>query len=276
MSNDCCICHEPGRLVDQELRRVATQYRESDNFLNFICVYLMQAEEIEKALCDIQPNIHLLGIIANVPRCWCNIKKRVFFGLKKTEKVPYFGFQYPLDDGPISNDCLGGFDGIDWKEPADPDACADAATAYCCDDPSYSGFCGTEWNCGLYPEYEDYCFDDDIEYTKIVSATIARDRSDGTIESVLSVARILWGDQVELLDSKNGNVVLWIGRNLTDDEKLLADFYKTRLPIPMGVSVDVVDNIVFPAFGFNPPIEGVVPCNTLVSGFCNGHFLKRY
>ncbi len=267
-------CYVEGALVEEELCKLATQYRESTNFKAFIAVFLTEAELIQKALCDsVEIDIDRLGNIINFPRCWCNIKRKVVFGFEKP-LIKYFGFTYEVGETEVvGEDCLEGLDDGHWQLPGMIDDCNLAHLQGCCivNDPTNEGFCEGDFICDQFPSHIDHCFDDDVEYAMLLRAKLVADKAIGTIDDILDVAKIMYGDQTTAFFDHHGEVWLSINRTLTDNEIFLMDFYKNLLPAPVGVSITIIDG-AFQQFGFTNS-----PCLTdRIGGFCDGVNMRRY
>jgi len=264
-------CYEEGRLVNDTLEKIATQYRESNNFKDFIKVYLKDLEAIQLALCETEiVGLDRLGEIVNFPRCFCNIKKKRWFGFTQLQKF-WFGFDY-VDGETVKEDpaYLTGLDSGSWKSKND----SMNTPTICCspDESTVLGFCEGEFNCGKLPEYEDYCFEDDEHYAKLLRLKILSDNSDNSLSDIKLGLQILFGDQVYFLQERSGEVTFNVGRKFTTEEKLLLDFYKLLLPAPIGVKVSLYESFDVPVFGFG----GSDCCGDWLGGFCSGLFHRRY
>jgi len=267
-------CYTPGQLVSDALCKLATQYRESPKLKAFITVFIEEVELVQKALCDsAELDLDRLGVLLNFPRCWCNIKRRVWFGLEKPAPL-YFGFNYEVGETPsVAESCLGGFDEARWIHPDDNPDCSLEAMKGCCTvgDPTVKGFCEADFICPDYPQHVDHCFDDDVEYAMLLNAKLLSDNSAGTVDDILNVAIIMYGEQTTIFYDSHGVVWVSLNRAITDNEILLMDFYKNLLPAPVGVTITIVDGL-HRQFGFTDS-----PClEDRIGGFCDGVFMRRY
>ena len=268
-------CYVPGKLTSDALCKLATQYRESPKLKAFISVFLQEVEIIQKALCDsVTIDLDRLGALLNFPRCWCNIKRRIWFGLERPPTV-YFGFaSVEGEPAPIVEDeCLGGLDESSWIRPGDNPDCVVASFEGCCtvNDPTVGGFCESDFVCKEYPQHIDHCFDDDIEYAMLLNAKLLSNNSAGTVDDILNVAIIMYGAQTSLFYDNHGVVWISLNRALTDNEIFLMDFYKNLLPAPVGVSVTIVDGLR-KQFGFTDS----VCLSSRIGGFCDGVFMRQH
>ena len=268
-------CYVAGRTAEESLEKLATQYRDSCNFQDFIKVYIEELDEVNKALCQVRDlDIDGLGRLLNFPRCWCNIKRKKWFGFEKTA-TKFFGFDYEVGETPVIDPaCIGGFGEGYWKEEGSLDDCALEALNSCCsiNDPTIVGFCEGDFRCDKYPQHEDHCFDDDVEYAMLLHAKLLADKSEGLIDDILKVAIIMYGEATSIFYDEYGSIVLSLNRAITDHEIFLVDFYKNLLPAPNGVSVHIVDGL-YKQFGF---VEGSACLTDRFGGFCDGVFMRRY
>ena len=265
-------CYVQGKLIQDALCKLATQYRESPKLKAFITVFLTELEIVQKALCDTaELDLDKIGRIANFPRCWCNIKKRKWFGYV-TPPEPFFGFAYEEgeEEGDVATGCLAGLDEGRWFEFGDnPDCNLNG----CCtvNDPTIGGYCEAPYYCADYPQYEDHCFDDDVEYAKLLQAKLLSDKSTGLVDEILAVAVILFGDATTIIFDEHGSVWLSLNRAITENEIFLMDFYKKLIPVPLSVDVIVVDGLN-KQFGYSDS-----PClEDIIDGYCSGTYARRY
>lgn len=195
-------CPEPGELVENEIDRVLTQYRESPNLLHVIRTMLRQVETAYFSVCDlpsffeidtaVQDQLTLIGKRLGWPRCHCVCTVQPVFGFA-CEGVPS---EYPL-----------------------------------------AGFCedGTWLNCADVFGTGTVCINDDEVYRGFLRARRYQILSFYDIQSLTEAIQTLWGATATVLDAGNGRVVIAPGRNLTTAEQALLQLYPRVLPIAPGI-----------------------------------------
>lgn len=203
-------------LVEKEIDRILTQYRESDKLLAVIRADLEQIAEAIQVGCSIPDyfdldtavghQLTLLGKRMGWPRehCYC-------------VSHPVFGFDC---DDPTGGYSLEGFcvDGIRWSD------CIDFGV-------------GT------------ISIDDDELYRKFLKVRRYQYLSLYDIDSLTECVKIMFGDTGLVLDAGNRRVVLAPGRALSKLETSMLPLYRRIMPVAMGIEVYFhLGNV--PVFGF--------------------------
>lgn len=240
-------CPSPGALVEAEIDRVLTQYRESPNLLGMIRAYLAQVEEAILATCSIPSHfdldtavgdqLTLLGKRLGFPRCHC---------VCTTE--PVFGFS-------CDGDSAGGYD--------------------------IAGFCeGGTWLSCRETGTSTICIDDDDVYRRLLKARRFQARGLYDIASLQAAADEIWGlpggDEVSIVpfafgslmlepledevpdrhpsvhSLANGRVAIAPNRVLAPEEIDMLPIAFRVLPIAPGIrpTVALVTDDTAPVFGF--------------------------
>jgi len=194
-------CPEPGALVAQELRRIATQYRESPRLIHLIRTYLAQVEEALRATCAIPSffdidtatgdQLTLIGKRLGWPRCHCVCTVQPVYGI----------------------------------------ACEGVVSEY-----TLVGFCeeGIFVNCGP-GGVSEICITDDEIYRGFLRARRYQFLALFDVESLNAALRAIWGDDAFVVDGGNGRVVMTPGRDLTDLERALLPLVPRVLPVAPGI-----------------------------------------
>lgn len=208
------ICPEEGVLVEQELDRVLTQYRESPHLLGMMRTYLGHVEDVLRVICGIPDyfdietavgdQLTLLGKRLGWPRCHC-----------VCDVSPVFGF-----------DCGPSF-GIEVV-----------------------GFCeGGSWiNCREVGD-SDICLDDDEVYRSFLKARRYELLGLYDIHSLQEALRQIWGPDAVAIESVAGRVVLAPRRVLTAEELKQVPLVFRVVPIAPGIKGEI-DFGSSPIFGF--------------------------
>lgn len=239
-------CPSVGSLVEVEIDRVATQYRESPHLLGMMRAYLAQVEEAIRATCAIPSffdidsaigdQLTLLGKRLGFPRCHC-----------VCTIAPVFGF-----------DCDGGYGG-----PYELVGFCEGGTWLACQDTGTSTI----------------CIDDDEIYRKLLKARRYQARGLYDIASLQAAADEIWGvpayteylpqemigftlsgSQPTLIAERRTSVhSLGGGRVAVSPNRVLTPYELTILPIAFralpfapGIRplVALVDDVSAPTFGF--------------------------
>lgn len=191
-------------LIEAEIDRVMTQYRESPNLLGILRADLNQIFEALQVACSVPDffdintaigdQLTILGRRLGWPRdhCFCTTH-------------PVFGFDC---EGESSFYQISGFcvEGVRWAD------CIDFGT-------------GT------------FTIDDDETYRKFLKVRRYQFLALYDIDSLNECARILFGPQALVLDSGNRKVVIAPGRTLTTYEASLLPLYRRVLPVAFGIDV---------------------------------------
>lgn len=200
------ICPSSGDLVETEIGRIATQYREANKFVAYMRASLGGIEDAALATCRIPEffdlktargeQLTLLGKVLGWPRCHC-----------VCDASPVFGFNE--ENGAASIRISGLCDEGTWLD------CNDAGTGEICiaDDEIYRGFLKARryQMLGLYD-----------------------------IASLTAAAICMWGKTASIVDSGFGYVVVSPGRELTDFEERALPLAFRVLPIAPGIRARVV------------------------------------
>ena len=212
-------CPETGALVEQEINRVATQYRESPNLLGLMRAYLSQVEEAIQATCAIPTffdldtavgdQLTLLGKRLGFPRCHC-----------VCDVAPVFGFGCGTSPYEIVGFCEGGT----WV------GCRDTGTS-------------------------TICIDDDEEYRGLLKARRYQALGLYDVASLQSAARHIWGAGASVSSLGGARVVVTPGRALTAYETQVRAVAFRALPIAPGIKA-LTSEATGPVFGFGEGWSG--------------------
>jgi len=202
-------CPLKDALVETEIDRVLTQYRESTYFLFMIRTYLGHVADVMKEICVIPAyfdlydaigdQLTILGKRLGWPRTHCACATQ-----------PVFGF-----------DC-------------DPEE----TTTFELTRPVL-GFCeeNVTWDdCGPFG-LSDITLSDDEMYRKFLMVRRYQILCLYDIDSLTEAIQIFWGPTAMVLDHGHGRVVIAPGRELTGAEKAVLPLYPRVLPIALGIKV---------------------------------------
>lgn len=207
----------PSELVEAEIDRVLTQYRESPNLLFMMRTYLQHVADLAPLNYQMPDAFHLdtavgeqltfIGRRLGWPRCHCVCVAQ-----------PVFGF-----------------------------ACS---TEFSTSQPVV-GFCegGTWANCGDIG-IGDLCIDDDELYRKFLQSRLYQIRTLYDFDSLTAAIRIFFGDAATILDQGKGRVVIAPGRELTENENAYLQLIPRVLPIAPGIRVRFHFGTELNVFGF--------------------------
>lgn len=209
-------CPAEGELVEEEVNKVATQYREASKFLALIRAYLAQTESAAIKLCELPSffdidtavgdQLTIIGKWLGFPRCHCVCEAPKVFGFKC---------------GPFA-----------------------AST-------TISGFCepGSTW-AGCAPlGNSEICITDDEAYRGLLKARRYQVMNLFDIASLQAAARHVWGDMASVVSSRVGRVTLAPGRALSSFETALVPVVFRILPIAPGIK-GMIHYGTGPIFGF--------------------------
>jgi hypothetical protein len=213
-------CPDKTALVETEIDRVLTQYRESTYFLFMIRTYLGHVADVLNEICIIPQffdlydavgdQLTLLGQRLGWPRTHCVCATQ-----------PVFGF----DCDPVVTTTqelmrpIGGFcDGAVTWEDCGPFGLSDITLN---DDELYRKFL-------MVRRYQYLCLYD--------------------IDSLNEAVKIFWGPTATVLDAGHGRVVVAPGRPLTAEERAVLSLYPRVLPVALGIKVRFHFDMV-PVFG---------------------------
>ena len=215
-------CPANNELVEQQIARIITQYRESPNLLFLIETYLRLLEESIQRVCDLPAKfdlntavgdqLTLLGKQLGWPRCHCVCTAQ-----------PVFGFECEgvQSDYPISGFC-------------DPQA--------------------TWLGCGALG-YSEICINDDELYRKFLKVRTYQMTAQFDARSVTECIQTFWGESAVILDAHNGRVLIAPGRELTDSERGVLQLYPRVLPVAPSIEIRFYFGTL-PVFGFGDGFVG--------------------
>jgi len=198
--------------------RVATQYTASPKFLAFIDALMVQANEIEALLHDLEKITDIdesEGVQLDVIGDIVGISRR----LKDAILLAFFGFddaENSLNFGEEGNIAVGGR----FVEEDEPYLATNLLN--------------------------------DADYRLLIRAKIAKNHSDGTSESIISVLKYLFNAEKVIVDDIGGMAFkVGIGRALSYSERVLI---KSGLIIPKPAAVQIAEFFYFKTsipFGFS-------------------------
>jgi hypothetical protein len=199
-------CVDKSILVEAEINRVLTQYRESPNLLFLIRTYLGQVADVIQGICNIPEyfdldtavgdQLTILGKRLGWPRCHCICVSQ-----------PVSGFQC---EGVPSEQILAGF----------------------CDE-------GATWaDCGPFG-ISEICLSDDELYRKFLKVRRYQMLNLYDNQSLTEALQTFWGPTAMVLDAQHGRVIIAPGRPLTDQEKAVLQLYPRVLPVAPGIQIRV-------------------------------------
>lgn len=209
-------CPDVGVLVEAEIDRIATQYRESPNLLGMIRAYLGQVEHAIRVTCAIPSyfdletavgdQLTLLGKRLGFPRCHCICTI-----------APVFGFACDGDyDGPY--EIVGFCEGGTWL------GCRDTGTS-------------------------TVCLDDDDVYRSVLKVRRFQALGLYDIASLQAAVETLWGDDATVHSLGGGVVAVAPGRALTAYEELILPIVFRAIPFAPGIRPKI-SRAIGPIFGF--------------------------
>lgn len=197
------ICQTEAALVEAEIDRVRTQYRESPNLLFMARTYLGKVAEAISAVCVIPSyfdldtatgdQLTLLGKRLGWGRCHCVCDSQPVFGFEcegRVSLVPIVGF------------CTGE---VTWA------ACGEAGAA-------------------------EICLADDEIYRRFLK--VRRYQAIGLydLESLTAAVKEMWGATATVMDAYAGRIVMAPGRALTSAETAVLQLVPRVMPIAPGIS----------------------------------------
>lgn len=214
------VISEQRSRVQEALKKVADQYRESPNLVGLMTNYMDQVNEVWVAIRAIPDAFDLLSAVGDqltiigkrmgFPRCHC-----------VCTSAPVFGFECPGISYPLVGFCEDGSTWIDCQET------------------------GTS----------TICIDDDELYRAILLARRYQMLGLYDITSLQSAAAHIWGDNVGVLSLGGGRVVVSPGRALTAVEMVLRPVAFRALPIAPGIRA-LTHDTTGPVFGFGTGWNG--------------------
>lgn len=190
--------------VEDEVNRLATQYREATKFIGMVRAYLAEVQSAARAVCDIADRFDIDTAIGDQLTL---IGKRMGFGRRHCVCVtlPVLGFPYPDGTAP----------------PLAP--------------PIQSFFCGTAtWiECGATGQGE-VSLDDDALYRAFLKARRYQMLGLYDIASLRAAAAEMWGASV-VIHSAPGQAIIAPGRVLSATETALLPLALRVMPIAPGI-----------------------------------------
>lgn len=222
-------CPDRADLVEAEVDRVATQYRESPRLLALMRAYLGMMADTGIAACAIPDAFDLdtaVGDQLTIIGKWLGWPRVICTGALR----PVFGFA-----------CAGARESIVPVE----------------------GFCGDgSWIDCDGPRFQDYEFTDDEVYRQHL--VVRRDQRLGKVsfDTLSAAIRTMWGPGAFIAEFYDGEVVIATGRLLTNEEKRRLPATLAVLPVALGVRVTLHIE-PGPIFGFGPGWGGICEGNWL-------------
>lgn len=196
-------CPAEGELVEAEVNKVATQYREATKFLGMLRAFLNQTEDVAIKLCPLPSffdidtavgdQLTIVGKWLGVPRCHCICEAPKVFGFK----------------------CGGSYTG-----PYE-----------------IAGFCehGSTWS-GCPPlGNSEVCISDDEIFRGMLKARRYQNLGLFDIASLQEAIKQVWGDLATVVSSRVGRVIVSPGRDLSDFETKVIPVVFRILPIAPGI-----------------------------------------
>lgn len=197
-------CVEEHVLIESEIDRVLTSYRESPKLLHVLRTYLRQVAQVYSSICDLPSyfdlssaqgdQLTLIGKRMGFPRCHC-----------VCDTQPVFGFECEGDSSNPVRQVVGFCEDGSWA------ACDDSGTA-------------------------EICILDDNLYRSLLVARSYQMQARFGYEDLLAALQTIFGAQATILDSGHGRVVLAPGRELSQMEVASLQIIPRVLPIAPGIT----------------------------------------
>ena len=231
-------CPNHGSLVEIEVSKLPTQYREAAKLQAMMRVYLAQVEEAARVVCSIPDffdidtavgdQLTILGRILGFPRCHC-----------VCEPGPLIGIPYP--EGTVTPYEIVGL----------------------CEGGSLAGCDGGSLN--------EFCINDDDVYRRFLKARRYQMLGLFDRDSLLAAARLTWGPTAWIVRADLCEVVLAPGRPIARSERPLQEIAARILPVAPGISLKYWTDLR-PVAGIGQGWAGLcVPPNVKVVGIdCGG------
>jgi hypothetical protein len=204
-------------LIDAELSRLLTQYRESPKLQGVITAHLQQIADIIEAIdaifaaFDIETavgeQLTFLGRVLGWPRDLCAGRLKTVFGF-----ILHEGRGVPLTAQPVAGWKIG-----EWQSKGS--------------------------------RFESASIADDELFRRFLKARIISLTGDYSMEAMNEAARLLIGPTAFVLRYRPGVIQIATGRALTADEKARVHLFDQVLPVAPGVRLEVWHNTIAP-FGF--------------------------
>lgn len=215
-------CPADNELVEEQIDRILTQYRESPNLLFLLRTYLRQIEIVYQGVCELPEKfdietavgdqLTLIGKRIGWPRCHCVCYAK-----------PVFGFK-----------------------------CGTYPTSY-----PITGFCDTNstWKDCDEAGLQTVCLEDDEVYRTFLKVRCYQMLAKFDRASLLVCIRMFFGDTAVILSAKNGRIVIAPGRALTNEEANIVQLYPRVLPVQPSIDIRFHFGAL-PVFGFGEGWEG--------------------
>ncbi len=215
-------CYVEGGLRNRWMKKLITQYSEihqdfgawskdkpfssgepaPSRFIQMLCLYLEQIEQVLKALCN--PCIDIRTATGD---CLCLL-------------------------GNLSGFACGHCGVLAEKVNCDIQCVLD------CDDNQVLRKVYQSSGRAIDFEFDVTTVDGEEAYRKFLAAWHVKRLSRGIGDDVIRAAQLLWpDDSPEIVFQGGGNLYLGIGREFTEEELMLIGLYKKVLPIPRGVTL---------------------------------------
>lgn len=208
VSADCAfpVCPADNDIVELEVDRIATQYREAYKFLAMLRAFIRQVEIPAQVACGlptwfdlpfaVSDQLTIIGKRMGFPRCHC-----------VCVPVPVFGFDNCSD--PCGYNHVVGF---------------------CSDDPSAT------WEGCAEPSMGTLCVSDDNLYRRMLYARAYQMMGLYDIASLTAAIQHLWGADAWVVHHGNGKAVVAPGRELSATERIQIPVAFRALPIAPGIT----------------------------------------
>jgi len=194
-------------LVEAEIDRVATQYRESTKLLATVRAYLGQVADVVLAACPIPEafdldtavgdQLTIVGKWLGWPRTHCRGARQAVFGFS-----------------------------VEGCNPCDPSTYA------------IGGFCTSDWAGCPSSDFAPYTFVDDELYRRFLRARVVQLKKDFRRSTLVEAMRDLFDEpDAIILKERAGEVSISLARPLDPGEWQILGLYRDVLPIPPGVGV---------------------------------------
>jgi hypothetical protein len=202
-------CPAPTELVEGELGKLATQYREAENFIALIRAHLAPVEDAGITVCGIPDYFDIdtaVGDQLTIIGKWLGWPRRHCVCVS----LPVLGFAWPGGTAPPLAPVIAG-------------AC-DASASFI--------------DCGATGQGE-VSLDDDALYRRFLKARRYQMLGLYDVASLQSAAREMWGALARAHEGRVGTVILAPGRVLTATETALVPLMLRVMPIAPGIRPSV-------------------------------------
>lgn len=216
-------------LIDREMARIVTQYREASRLKSYAQACLTEVANCAAVICDMPRHFDLetavgeqltfIGERMGFPRCHCVCARRRVFGWADCPPDPRY--------------VVGGF-------------CEDVTFIDCV-------------NAGV----DEVCLSDDGVYRAFLKARRYDILGLFDLESLSQSLKHVWGADAWVAGMKNGAVVIAPGRTLSDEEERQIQIVARVLPVAPGVAIQIHRGPA-PIFGFGDGWGGFCDGSTLL------------